>query len=236
MQSDSSLIVYLLVVKGDILHMSFVITNKYKMKKLINLVLSLIRKKPKSEPVKELVAKVTERMGEFVEKGTATINIDGYNYFIQTPFQKEGQAPLNNTQESVHRYLSSLHLIQPLDKELIYWLKNDMKMKDAPVSEYGLCYFLRDFRAEDHNSIVHLATIHNDNMLMIMAIEHNGSEIKERGLNHMTCLIKTVSAIEDKHFGGYALLSPFKLMENPEMVSKHLRKGNKSIYCFLVKY
>lgn len=202
------------------------------MKKLINLLFALFGKNTKSEPIKELVATITERTGE----GTATISIDGCNYYIQSPFLKEGQAPLNNTQGSVFQYLSSLHLIQPLEKKLIGWLKDDMEIEDVPVSEYGLCYFFRDFHAENHNSTVHLATIHNGPMLMIMAIEQNGPETKERGLGHMICLINSVSTIEDKHFGGYALLSPFGLMKNPEMVSKHLRDGNKSIYCFLVKY
>lgn len=206
------------------------------MKNLINSILTLFGKNPKNETVKEPVVTVTEVTGEFVKKGTAEIKIDGYNYFIESPFVKEGPTPMNNTQGSVFQYLSSLHLIQPLEKKLIGWLRDDMKMKDVPVSEYGLCYFLHDFQAENHNSAVHLATIHNGPMLMIMAIEQNGPETKERGLGHMTCLINAVSSIEDKHFGGYALLSPFRLMKNPEMVSKHLRNGNKNIYCFLVKY
>lgn len=206
------------------------------MKALIKIILTLIGKTSKSEPTKELMATITERSGGSTKETSVTINIDNYNYVIQTPFKKEGPTPLNNTQSSVHNYLSSLHLIQPLDKKLIAWLKDDMKMKDAPVSEYGLCYFLRDFHTENHNSTVRLATIHNSNMLMIMAIEQNGPETKERGLDHMTCLVKAVSAVEDKHFSGYALLSPFRLMENPEMVRKHLHGNGKSIYCFLVKY
>ncbi len=200
------------------------------MKYLFNLLLTLIGQRPKGKPVRDLLSLITERKGGF------KIQIERCSYVVHTPFKKEGAIPLNGTQKSVFQYLSSQHLIQPLEKKLTGWLKDDMRMEDTPVDEYGLCYFLRDFSSENHDSTVYLATIHNHDMRMILAIEQNGSTKDERGLSHISTLIKAVAECEDKNFGGYALLNPFGLMTNPEMVSKHLRKGNKSIYCFLVKH
>ena len=198
------------------------------MKKIYNFLLSIFKKDTLAE---EPVATVTEL--ENFKKGTALITINGFRYFIQSPFIKEG--PRCKTNETLYQYVSSLNLIEPLAKKLIKWFV-DMKIEDIAVDENGLCYFLKDFRTQDGDSQVYLAHIHNGNMSMIFVIEQkNFWSSRERDLEHAKILIKTVSEYEKKHFDGYALLNPFGFMENHQMVAKRLHRGKNNLYCFLLK-
>lgn len=182
----------------------------------------------------EPTAEVTET--KFGKDGiNSSITIDDYRYTLSSPFKKEGLRPNDQTEKSMFTYLSSHHLIQPLEKKFINWLRNDVMVEDVEVDECGLCYFLRDFRSCDDDSIVTLATVNNGGILMILAIEDVRYSRKIRGLNHINCLVKAVAEVERKHANRYTLFNPFGLLQNPRLMIKHIQQGNKNIYCYLVK-
>lgn len=171
--------------------------------------------------------------GPFAKPGDAIIDIDGFKYFIKSPFTKEGTTP--KTSDTFYSYLSSLHLLEPIAKKMIKWFKGDMGLSDTLVDEDYLCYCFRDLRVFDSSNPLFLFYTRNEKMRLIVAIELLKRNAEARGLEHVSALINTASAHERKYYAGYELLDAFDLFKNGEMTPKVFKKGKSIGYCFLYK-
>lgn len=171
--------------------------------------------------------------GILTKLGDAIIDIDGFKYYIESPFRKEGTTP--KTSDTFYSYLSSLPLLEPIAGKMIKWFKKDMGLSDTIVNEYGLCYCFRDLRVIDSKNPLFICYVHNENMRMIVAIELLERNVEVRGLEHISALIKAVDIHERANYAGQGLLDAFSLFKNGEMTPKVFKNGKSIGYCFLYK-
>lgn len=189
-----------------------------------------LRNKNQSGEPKVIIELTT---GPFKKPGDAIIDIDGFKYFIESPFRKEGTTP--KTSDTFYFYLSSLYLLEPIARKMIKWLKKDKELSDTLVTENYLCYYFRDLCVADSNNPLFLFYTYNEKMNLIIAIEQLRVNKTPRGLEHITALINAASDHERKNYAGGGLLDAFDLFKNGLMTPKIFRKGNSMGYCFLYK-
>jgi len=173
------------------------------------------------------------KVGFFKKPGDAIINIDGFKYYIESPFIKEGAYPKTN--DTFYSYLSSFRLIKPFYKKMIKWFKKDMKLPDTVMNENYLCYHFKDLSVADCNNPLFLFYTRNEKMRLIIAIELLERNAEVRGLEHISALINTASAHERANYAGGGLLDAFDLFKNGEMTPKIFKQRKSVGYCFLYK-
>jgi hypothetical protein len=172
--------------------------------------------------------------GPFAKPGNAFIIIDGFKYFIQSPFTKEGAYPKAN--DTFYSYLAGHRpLIRPIANKMVRWLKRDMKLADMAVNRSQLCCWFKDLLVVDSNNPLSLFYFGNEKLNLIIAIERLKRTDSSRGLEHIGALINAASAYEKAHYAGGGLLDAFDLFKNGEMVPKVFKVGETIGYCFLHK-
>lgn len=176
---------------------------------------------------------VEAKPGMFAISGNAIIDIDGFKYFIESPFRKEGAYPEAN--DTFYSYLSSQHLLKPIVKKMIKWFKKDLGLSDTPVTNDYLCYCFRDLTVDDCNNSLFLFYTRNEKMRLIIAIELLDRNRVPRGIEHISALINTASAHERANYAGGGLLDAFDLFKNGEMTPKIFKQAKSVGYCFLSK-
>lgn len=171
--------------------------------------------------------------GVFKKPEDAIINIDGFKYYIESPFNKEGAYPKVN--DTFYSYLSSFRLINPFSKKMVKWFKKDFGLSDTPVTNDYLCYHFKDLIVADCNNPLFLFSTRNEKFRLIIAVELLAQNYVPRGLEHITALINTASAHERKNYAGGGLLDEFDLFKNGEMTPKIFKQVKSIGYCFLCK-
>jgi|GEM_PF-1855016 len=171
--------------------------------------------------------------GMFKKPEDAIIDVDGFRYYIESPFRKEGAYPRTN--DTFYSYLASFRLIKPFFKKMIKWFKKDFGLSDSPVTNDYLCYCFKDLTVADCNNPLFLFYTRNKEFRLIIAIELLVQNYVPRGLEHITALINTASAHERKNYAGSGLLDAFDLFKNGEMTPKVFKQVKSIGYCFLCK-